>query len=172
MPKPRFGKEPEYTEFEKRSIAQQNHFTTREFAYFEIQSSRLRTLGIALHDSPIGMLAWTMDKLFAWSDNYPWSASELITWTLLHYFPRPVTALHTYRENDATKRENMQFENTPTGVSAFAGEMEMVPRSWAENTANIIFWREHEQGGHFAAYENPKALGGDMVEFFRSIWYN
>ena len=170
MPKPNFEKEPEYTDFEKRSIKQQRHFATEEFAYYMIQASKPRTLGFAMHDSPVGMLAWMMDKLYTWSDNYPWSPTELITWTLLHYFPGPTTPFHMYRENDTTERQNIPYESTPTGVSAFAGEMEMVPRSWVERTANIVFWQEHEHGGHFAAYEKPEALGGDLVKFFRSVW--
>ncbi|KAL8834903.1 MAG: hypothetical protein Q9170_003545 [Blastenia crenularia] len=169
MPKPHFDDEPEYTDFEKRSIAQQARFAEDEFAYYQVQSSKPRTFGIALHDSPVGMLAWMMDKLFTWSDNYPWSPTELITWTLLHYFPGPTTALHMYRENDASERKEVPYESTPTGVSAFAGEMEMVPRSWAEGTANVVFWREHEQGGHFAAWENPEALAGDVVAFRREV---
>ncbi|KAL8876626.1 MAG: hypothetical protein Q9192_008831, partial [Flavoplaca navasiana] len=170
MPKPEFDKEPHYTDFEKRSIARHNHFSNYEFAYYRIQGEKPRTLGFALHDSPVGMLAWMMDKLFTWSDNYPWTPTELITWTLLHYFPGPTTPLHMYRENDASQRQEIPYESTPTGVSAFAGELEMVPRSWAEGTANIVFWQEHKKGGHFAAWENPEALAGDMVKFFRSVW--
>lgn len=170
MPKPIFDREPEYTAFEKRSIRQQHHFATKQFAYYMVQNEIPRTLGVAMHDSPVGMLSWMMDKLYTWSDNYPWSAQELITWTLLHYFPGPTTGFHMYRENGAEQSENIPFESTPTGVSAFAGEMEMVPRSWAEKTANIVFWKEHDQGGHFAAWENPKALADDVIEFVRSIW--
>ena len=149
---------------------QQHHFATKEFAYYKVQMEKPRTLGFAMHDSPVGMLAWMMDKLYTWSDNYPWSPSELITWTLLHYFPGPTTGFHMYRENDGTPRPHIPFESTPTGVSAFAGEMEMVPRSWAEKTANIVFWRQHEHGGHFAAWENPQALAGDAIDFFQKIW--
>ena len=170
MPEPKFDKEPDYTDFEKRSIERHRHFTTAEFAYYMVQGSKPRTLGFAMHDSPVGMLAWMMDKLFTWSDDYPWSPSELITWTLLHYFPGPTTAFHMYRENDASERRDIPYERTPTGVSAFGGELEMVPRSWAEKTANIVFWQEHEKGGHFAAWENLEALAGDMVKFFRSVW--
>jgi len=75
-----------------------------------------------------------------------------------------------YRENDASEREEPPYESTPIGVSAFGGEMEMVPRSWVEKTANIVFWQEHERGGHFAAYEKPEVLAEDLVKFFRSIW--
>lgn len=169
MPKPEFAEEPEYTEFEKRSIEQQEHFTTKEFAYYMVQSSKPRTLGFAMHDSPVGMLSWMMDKLYTWSDHYPWSPTELITWTLLHYFPGPTTGFRIYREHGPEKLDNIPYEETPTGVSAFAGEMEMVPRSWVEGTANVTFWREHESGGHFAAYEKPRELADDLIEFFRMI---
>lgn len=170
MPKPKFDKEPNYTYFEKRSIEQQHHFATKEFAYYIVQGEKPRSLGFALHDSPVGMLAWMMDKLYTWSDNYPWTATELIAWTLLHYFPGPTTPFRMYRENDASKRNEIPYESTPTGVSAFAGEMEMVPRSWVEKTANVVFWQEHEKGGHFAAWENPEALAEDMRMFFHRVW--
>lgn len=169
MPKPEFETEPEYTEFEKRSIKQQEYFSNKEFAYYMVQNSKPRTLGFAMHDSPIGMLSWMADKLYTWSDNYPWSETELITWTLLHYFPGPTTGFRIYREHPPEKLDCIPFESIPTGVSAFAGEMEMIPRCWAEKTANIQFWQEHESGGHFAAYENPEALAGDMIRFFGSF---
>ena len=174
VPKPGFVSEPEYTEFEKRSLQQHEHFATKEFAYYLVQNSKPRTFGFALHDSPVGMLAWMADKLFTWSDSYPWSPVELITWTLLHYFPGPTVGFQIYRENSATEMiegpEADKFLETPTGVSAFAKEAEMVPRSWAERWANVVFWREHESGGHFAAYEKPDEFVDDLVGFFPSVW--
>ena len=174
LPKPDFESEPEYTEFEKRSLQQHEHFDTKEFAYYLVQNTKPRTIGFALHDSPAGMLAWIADKLFTWSDSYPWSSAELITWTLLHYFPGPTGSLQIYRENSATEMisgpDADKFLKTPTGVSAFAKEAEMVPRSWAEKKANIMFWQEHESGGHFAAYEKPDDLVADLVRFFPSVW--
>lgn len=174
LPKPDFETEPEYTEFEKRSLRQHAHFDTKEFAYYLVQNSKPRTFGFALHDSPVGMLAWMADKLFVWSDSYPWSPAELITWTLLHYFPGPTGGFHIYRENSATEMisgaDADRFLETPTGVSAFAKEAEMVPRSWAEKKANVVFWQEHESGGHFAAYEKPEEFVDDLVRFFPSVW--
>ncbi|MCJ1266423.1 hypothetical protein MMC22_006308 [Lobaria immixta] len=174
MPKPEFEKEPSYTAFETRSIKQLEYFGTKEFAYFQIQSSKPRTLGFALHDSPVGMLAWMADKLFTWSDSYPWSPTELITWTLLHYFPGPTTGFHMYRENTPEYvlygEDGSKFVEVPTGVSAFGRELEMVPRSWAEKIYNIVFWEEHERGGHFAAYEKPKEVADDLDRFFHSVW--
>ena len=172
LPKPEFESEPEYSEFEKCSLRQHEHFDTKEFAYYLVQNSKPRTFGFAMHDSPVGMLAWMADKLFTWSDSYHWSHTELITWTLLHYFPGPTGGFQTYRENSATEMvaDVDMFLKTPTGVSAFAGEAEMVPRSWAERKANIMFWQEHESGGHFAAYEKPEEFVDDLVRFFPSVW--
>ena len=172
--KPNFESEPTYTEFEKRTLERHEWFDQKEFAYYLVQNTKPRTLGFALHDSPVGMLAWMTDKLFTWSGSYPWSATELITWTLLHYFLGPTTAFQIYRENSATEMvsgpEAKKFLEVPTGVSAFAKETEMVPRSWAESRANIQFWQEHETGGHFAAYEKPDEFSDDLVKFFGSVW--
>jgi hypothetical protein len=48
-------------------------------------------------------------------------------------------------------------------------EVEMTPRSQAESRANVVFWREHEVGGHFAMYERPKDTVDDIVEFVRGL---
>ena len=174
LPKPDFESEPEYTDFERRSLEQHENFDTNEFAYYLVQNTKPRTFGFAIHDSPVGMLAWMADKLFTWSDSYPWSPDELITWTLLHYFPGPTGGFHIYRENSATEMisgaEADKFLQTPTGVSAFAKEAEMVPRSWAETKANVVYWQEHDSGGHFAAYEKPKEFVDDLVSFFTLVW--
>lgn len=174
LPKPEFKTEPQYTDFEKRSLQQHELFDTKEFAYYLVQNSKPRTLGFAMHDSPVGILAWMVDKLFTWSDSYPWSPTELITWTLLPYFSGPTTGFHMYRENSATEMASGHdadiYIETPTGVSAFAKEAEMVPRSWAEPKANIVFWQEHDSGGHFAAYEKPKEFVDDLKRFFPLVW--
>lgn len=62
-----------------------------------------------------------------------------------------------------------KFLQIPTGVSAFAMEAEMIPRSWAERKANVVYCQEHS-GGHFAAYEKPDELVDDLVKFFPSVW--
>jgi hypothetical protein len=166
--------EPQYTDFEKVSLARNKWFSETQSAYLLLQGSKPRTLGFAMHDSPVGMLAWMADKLFVWSDSYPWTPTELITWTLLHYFPGPTTAMQMYYENNPTEMaKGLQANNyvkCPTGVSAFPKELGIMPRIWAEKQANIQFWGEHSSGGHFAAYEKPEELAKDLIEFFRAAW--
>jgi pimeloyl-ACP methyl ester carboxylesterase len=172
--KPDFDKEPQYSEFEKASLERAKWFRETQMAYFMIQSAKPRTLGFAMQDSPVGMLAWMADKVFIWTDSYPWTPTELITWTLLHYFPGPTTGFQMYRENNpAVAGPSLQmksFVKQPTGVSVFPKELGIVPRSWAETKANIVFWEEHDSGGHFAAYEKPKELAQDLIKFFQSVW--
>jgi len=42
-----------------------------------------------------------------------------------------------------------------------------VPKWWAAAcvSKNIVFWREHESGGHFAATEKPVELVRDIRDF-------
>lgn len=92
----------------------------------------------------------------------------------MHYFPGPTTGFQIYRENSATDMVSgpkaKDFLETPTGVSAFAKETEMVPRTWAGTRANLVFRQEHESGGHFAAYEKPEEFAEDLAKFFGSVW--
>ena len=79
-----------------------------------------------------------------------------------------------YRENpsqDVLDHFANHYVKIPTGISAFPKELEVVPRSWAETAMNVVWWKEHpEGGGHFAAYEKPEAFAKDLIEFYSSVW--
>lgn len=79
-----------------------------------------------------------------------------------------------YKENDpAEMGAGLQancYVKAPTGVSAFPKELGIMPHSWAETQANVVFWQEHERGGHFAAFERPMELAGDLIKFYQSVW--
>lgn len=128
-----------------------------------------------MHDSPMGLLSYVADKLITWSDAYPWTPTELITWTLMNYFPGPTNGFLMYTENNppANMVEGSwaaEYVTVPCGYSSLPKEIIMVPRAWAERVSNCVFYREHERGGHFAMYEVPEVLVGDCVEFFRGVW--
>src|SRR5262249_32966630 len=58
----------------------------------------------------------------------------------------------------------------PTGVSAFAEELYQAPRSWAEKAyPKLVFYARHDQGTHFAAWEQPALLVADLRETFKSL---
>ena len=53
----------------------------------------------------------------------------------------------------------------PLGFSSFEYEIGKMPRSWAELEGDLVFYRHHDTGGHFAAMEQPDVLLQDLVEF-------
>lgn len=174
---PKNRTELNYSEFELNSLQIMNWFAKSQNAYGQIQKTKPHTLGFAMHDSPVGMLAWMADKLILWSDDYLWTNDEIITWTLLHYFPGPMTAFQMYRENlpifeagELPPNITSKYVRVPTGVSAFAKDVYIVPRSWANGDFNIVSWEEQPKGGHFPSYERPNELFADMDRLFRSCW--
>ncbi|KAH7126454.1 Alpha/Beta hydrolase protein [Dactylonectria estremocensis] len=158
-----------YSQQELANLDRTNWFATKERAYQRVQETKCVTLGYALHDSPVGMLAWFVGKLKAWTDDYPWTKDELINWAFIHYQGSPSAAMQIYEEAEAVLNENPnsmlgRYISQPVGGSLFPKELWLSPRDWMEETCNIQFWRQHRKGGHFIAWERPEALVADVAE--------
>ena len=60
--------------------------------------------------------------------------------------------------------------SSPVAVSAFPDELYQAPRSWAERAyPKLIYYKKHDRGGHFAAWEQPQLLSEDVREGFRPL---
>ena len=58
----------------------------------------------------------------------------------------------------------------PTGVSAFPHELYCAPRSWSEKAyPKLVYYKQHDVGGHFAAWEQPQLFCEDVRATFRSV---
>jgi hypothetical protein len=58
----------------------------------------------------------------------------------------------------------------PVAVSVFPDELYPAPRSWAERAyPKLIYYKKHDKGGHFAAWEQPTLLTEDLRVGFRSL---
>lgn len=58
----------------------------------------------------------------------------------------------------------------PVAVSAFPDELFQSPRSWAERAfPKLIHYNKLDQGGQFAAWEQPELLCGELRTAFRSL---
>lgn len=51
-------------------------FFKNGMGYSAQQGSRPQTLGYAIADSPVGLLAWIYEKLVGWADHYQWTDDE------------------------------------------------------------------------------------------------
>ena len=55
-------------------------------------------------------------------------------------------------------------------MSVFPDELYPAPRSWAEKAyPNLVYFNQHDKGGHFAAWEQPQLLTQDRRAGFRSL---
>jgi hypothetical protein len=107
--------------------------------YQRIQETKPVTLGYALHDSPVGMLAWFAGKLKAWTDDYPWTPDELIHWAFIHYQGSPSAAMQIYKEAEAVLNEGKnsmlgKYITQPVGGSLFPNE---VSSAWVRSFAMV-----------------------------------
>jgi pimeloyl-ACP methyl ester carboxylesterase len=58
----------------------------------------------------------------------------------------------------------------PVAVSVFPDELYPAPRSWAEKAyPKLIHYNKLDKGGHFAAWEQPELLVGEMRAGFKSL---
>ncbi|KAL8676931.1 MAG: hypothetical protein Q9224_007238, partial [Gallowayella concinna] len=89
-----------YTEAEQAGLDRSNWFQEQGSGYGAIQSTKPQTLGYALADSPLGLLAWIYEKLHDWTDAFPWSDDEILTWVSIYLFSTagPAASLRIYRE--------------------------------------------------------------------------
>jgi hypothetical protein len=63
-----------------------------------------------------------------------------------------------------------QNVSIPVAVSAFPDEIYQAPRSWAERAyPKLIYYKKHDKGGHFAAWEQPQLLSEDVRAGFRPL---
>jgi len=56
------------------------------------------------------------------------------------------------------------------GFSWFPKEIAPIPKAWAATTGDLVFFRQHRKGGHFAALEVPEVLRDDLVAFIEQVW--
>lgn len=76
-----------YTEREKQDVVRTTWFKEQGSGYKGIQASKPQTLGYGLTDSPVGLLAWIYEKLHDWTDSYPWTDDEILTWVSICAYP-------------------------------------------------------------------------------------
>ncbi len=162
------------TEEERAVLAALAEWEAVETGYSRIQATKPQTLGYALHDSPVGLLAWIAEKFRAWTDcdgviENAVSRDELLTNVTLYWVtgtaPSSGRLYREMRKSDAFGPQPRL--ETPLGFAAFPKEVVRAPRAWLEPSYNIVHWTDMPRGGHFAALEQPELLVEDLRACFR-----
>jgi epoxide hydrolase len=162
----------ELTDSERARVERVAAFLSDEFGYAQIQSTRPQTLAYGLTDSPVGQLAWIVEKFQSWTQGsgLPEDAVDrdtMLTNVTLYWLTRTAGSAANIYYEDMHSGELPEPATVPTGVAVFAEDIAI--RRYAEPGNNIVYWSEFDRGGHFAALEAPDLLIEDVREFFRQF---
>ncbi|KAL8868243.1 MAG: hypothetical protein Q9174_005117 [Haloplaca sp. 1 TL-2023] len=163
-----------YTEGEKAGNERRAWFKTEGMGYSSMQGTKPQTIGYALADSPVGLLAWIYEKLHDWTDSYPWTDDEILTWVCIYLFSRagPAASARIYYEAGHNRDEALYaalggyIPQVKLGLAYFPKDLLAPPPRWADVLGPVAYKKAHEKGGHFAAYEQPEAIAGDLKKMF------
>jgi pimeloyl-ACP methyl ester carboxylesterase len=170
---------------ERRAYDELVFFYKHGLGYAIEMGQRPQTLyGIA--DSPVGLAAWFLDhddrslKLISRVfDGHPEGLTRddvLDNVTLTWLTNTAISGARLYWENFGNVPEGkvpfflQRNVSIPVAVSAFPDELYQTPRSWAERAyPKLVYYKKHDKGGHFAAWEQPQLLSEDVRAGFRPL---
>jgi pimeloyl-ACP methyl ester carboxylesterase len=162
---------------DKADLAAMQQFAREESGYAQEQGTKPQTLGVALNDSPAGLLAWIVEKFRTWSDcggdpENVFTRDQLITNVMLYWVTETITSsmrLYWELQHVGSGQKAPDYVGVPTGVARYPGEVIRFPRAWVERRYNVTHWVDMPRGGHFAAMEQPELFVEDLRNFFRTV---
>jgi pimeloyl-ACP methyl ester carboxylesterase len=172
--KPVKGEGVEFTEDDQHALAAYVEHRKWGTGYSKQQSTRPQTLGYGLVDSPVGQMAWVVEKFWAWSqcDGHPenvFTKDELLDNVMLYWVTGTgASSARLYWESFNRFVSDGRVD-LPTGVAAFPKEILRTPRAWCDAAYNITHWTRMPRGGHFAAFEQPELYVDDVRAFFATV---
>ncbi len=148
-------------------------WSVEEGGYSAIQGTRPQSLAYAMHDSPVGMLAWIVEKHRAWSDcggdvERCITRDQLLTNATIYWVTGTFRAAsHWYWEHRVNPPAAVRpvHIDVPTAVMRYPKEVMRTPRSAVARKYRLVRWTDRPSGGHFPAYEDPDNLAADLLEF-------
>ena len=169
---------------EERRAYEQLIRTYKQVEYARMMAARPQTLyGIA--DSPVGLAAWLLDHNDA--DGQPAAAvtsalnrttsakgeltrDEILDNITLYWLTNTgVSASRLYWEYKGGFFDAKGVA-IPVAVTVFPGEQYQAPRSWTERAyPNLMYFNEVDEGGHFAAWEQPALFSAELRAAFSSV---
>ncbi|VAV91038.1 Epoxide hydrolase [hydrothermal vent metagenome] len=162
------------TPAEQASLARFASYQTQGAGYAEIQRTKPQTLGYGLADSPVGQMAWIVEKFQGWSDDAAtpddsFDRDQLLDNVMLYWLNNAgASSARLYRESFG--QPNVDPVIIPSGCSIFPDEIITPSRRWAESRfQNMVYWNEPEHGGHFAALEVPELFVTEVRACFAAM---
>lgn len=165
---------------EERAMWEAQDVTGKHFTHVLAHYHEPQTLAWAMHDSPVGMAAWLLQRRRAWSDcggdvETRFSRDDLLTNFSLFWLTESFASsilfyrASTFQAPPPLSHDRQPAIEAPTALAVFPKELVHVPRSMFAQHANLRRWTVMPRGGHFAAAEEPQLIVDDVRAFFREL---
>jgi pimeloyl-ACP methyl ester carboxylesterase len=163
---------------ELHAFGQLETFFRQGLGYAIEMTNRPQTL-YAIEDSPVGLAVWMLDhdarsqsliaRVFD-GQAEGLTRDDILDNITLYWLTRTaISSARLYWEN---KLPFFDIKNVsiPVAVSVFPDEIYAAPRSWAQRAyPRLIHYNKLDKGGHFAAWEQPKAFAEELRAGFRPL---
>ncbi|MFK0245974.1 epoxide hydrolase family protein [Amycolatopsis azurea] len=163
------------TAVERRWTEETHDFWHHRAAYAKQQATRPQTIGYSLVDSPVGLLAWILDKFAEWTDteDSPFetmSRDRILDDVTLYWLTRTgASSARIYYESHNSLDPELRVD-VPAAITMYPHDIEKYPRPWAEQRyRQIVRWRSPEAGGHFPSLEVPEYFVKDLQEGLAAV---
>lgn len=150
-------------------------FKRHRVAYAKQQATRPQTIGYSLVDSPVGLLAWILDKFSEWTDtrDSPFetmSRDRILDNVTLYWLTRSgASSARIYHESHNSLDPELRVD-VPSAITTYPRDIEKSPRPWAQQRfRRIVRWRAPESGGHFPSLERPDYFVKDLQEGLAAV---
>ena len=127
-------------------------------------------------DSPLGTMAWIVEKFHAWSDQRQRSfdeifskdrlISEVMIYLVTSTFTTATWIYAAYMAEGSATLPAGKKVDVPVAFAAFPDPVFAAPpRSFMERSHNVVQWNEMPRGGHFPVLEEPTMWLNDVRQF-------
>ena len=140
---------------------------------------------MGLTTSPLGLASYILEKFSTWTKKSgretqngdlleKFSMDDLLTNVMIYWINgNIIPSQRFYKENFGDHLgllDNVPIEKVPVALAAFPEELFVQPKNFITGKYhNIVSYTDMSVGGHFAAYEQPKLLFEDIVQFVAKV---
>jgi epoxide hydrolase len=153
------------TEEEQRELGTLQWFVENKMSFNTLMAQQPQTLGYAISDSPLGLLAWNAQLLGEDLDPDFAISNVMLYWLT----GTGTSAARLYHENAHVTERPTGPTTLPLALAGFGGDFSGIRRFAERDHANIVRWTMFDRGGHFAAHKAPDELIGDIRAFYAGL---
>jgi pimeloyl-ACP methyl ester carboxylesterase len=154
-------------------------WTKRFASHIAVHTLDPQTLSYAMHDSPVGLCAWLVERRRTWSDcdgdvERRFTKDELLDSVMLYWATESFPSALRYYAEAARYRWEPSHDGArftvPVGYTAYAHDQPFpIDPGPLPTDPPVCFAMARDRGGHFAPAEEPGAFVEDVRATFRSL---